>query len=200
MPHSTILDQATESKKTLEERKRVIEERDQHEEARCQAGIQFLQLHSLPIYLLPAEIWLNILSRLGLDDYPALIASLWHVLRHHLIVPRYSSQSLHDLLVEPRRGFFGSIEHAVDPSRTTSHGFLERQFRGLLLSKLAPRPAFFPSFTDVGNRLRGGFEHLPREIRDHVYNLLDIETSINVTLACYRFSDQDIFLLTHIEV
>jgi len=200
MPHSTVQDPAPEPGKTPEENRQLIAERERRIEDRLKAGLQLQALHALPVYQLPAELWLNILKRLELHDYPSLIAATWHLLRHHGIAPAYSTQELKMMLVEPRRGFFGFVEHAVDHSRDENHGFLELAFRRLLITKLAPRPEFFRRFTDISRRLRGGFERLPPELRDNIYAHFDIGTNINVTLAGYRFSDQDIMWMTHEEV
>ena len=200
MPHSTFLDPTPEPRKTPEQKRQLIAAREAEIDERLNAGLQLQSLHALPVYQLPPELWLNILSRLELRAYPSLVAATWHLLRHYGIVPSYSTQQLKTILVEPRRGFFGSVEYAVDRSRDENHGFLDRTFRRLLITKLAPRPEFFRSFTDVNSRLRGGFERLPSELRDNIYNHFDIATNINVALACYRFSNQDIMWMTHEDV
>ena len=166
-------------------------------EARFQAGLQLQRLYSLPIYQLPAEIMLNILNRLQLDDYPAMIAATWHLLRHKGIAPLILTAQLKEILIWPRTGFFSSIERAIDP---LSPEYLPSQVRRLMISRLAPRPVFFSRFTNVGRRLRGGFQRLPAELIDHVFNFVDPENMINVALAAFRFSDRHIEWLTHEEV
>ncbi len=200
MPHSTARDPAPEPRKSPEQKRQLIAERENRIEQRLQAGLQLQALHALPVYQLPAEMWLSILNRLELRAYPSLIAATWHLLRHHGIAPSYSTQQLKTILIGPRRGFFGFVEHAVDYSRDEHHGFLNCAFRRLLIAKLAPRSEFFRRFTDVTLRMRGGFERLPPELRDSIHGHFDIETNINVALACYRFSDQDIMWMTHEEV
>ena len=187
MPHSTLPQQAFVKRKSSEER---IEER-------FQAGLQLQKLYELPIYRLPAEILLNVLNRLDVQDYPALIAAAWHLLRHHDIAASIATSKLHWILVEPRRGFYTSFEHARDHSRERS---LPAVVRKQMFSRLAPGPSFFMTFTDVGNRLRGGFQLLPPELKDLIFSKLDPATKVNVALAGYRFSDRDIEWLTHKEV
>lgn len=198
MPHSTVQDPVPETRKTPEEKQKLNPETQIEE--RLKAGLQLQALHALPVYQLPAELWLNILNLLELHDYPPLLAATWHLLRHHGIAPTYSTQQLKTLLIEPRRGFFGFVEHAVDGSRGEHHGFLHLELRRLLITKLAPRPGFFPRFTDIRCRLHGGFQVLPPELRDSIYGHFDIATNIAVTLAGYRFSDQDMMWMTHEEV
>ena len=187
MPHSTLPQQAVVKRKSSEER---IEER-------FQAGLQLQALYDLPIYQLPAETMLNVLNRLDLQDYPALIAAAWHLLRHHDIAPSIPTPKLKWILVEPRRGFYTSLEHATDYSRERS---LPAVVRKQMFSRLAPGPSFFMTFTNVGARLRGGFERLPPELKDLIFSKLDPATKVNVALASYRFSDHDIEWLTHEEV
>ena len=187
MPHSTLPQQAVVKRKSSEER---IEER-------FQAGLQLQALYDLPIYQLPAETMLNVLNRLDLQDYPALIAAAWHLLRHHDIAPSIPTTKLKWILVEPRRGFYTSLEHATDYSRERS---LPAVLRKQMFSRLAPGPSFFTTFTNVGGRLRGGLERLPPEIKDLIFSKLDPATKVSVALAGYRFSDRDIEWLTHEEV
>ena len=189
MPHSTLPPQLPGTRKSSNDK---IEER-------FQAGLQLQALYALPIYQLPAEIMLNILNRLSQNDYPALIAATWHLLRHHGIAPAYSTARLKQILIEPRKGFFGSIEHATDSSREGSD-FIPVDIRKLVISRLAPGPRFFPTFTNIGRRLRGGVEVLPPELLWPIYECLDPMANINLALACYRFSDRDIEWLTHQEV
>ena len=187
MPHSTLPQQAVVKRKSSEYK---IEER-------FQASVRLLKLYTLPIYRLPAEILLNVLNRLNVQDYPALIAAAWHLLRHHGIAPSIATPKLHWILVEPRRGFYTSFEHATGYSREKS---LPAAVRKQMFSRLAPGPSFFRTFTDVGVRLRGGFELLPPELKDLIFSKLDPATKVNVALAGYRFSDRDIEWLTHKEV
>ncbi len=168
-------------------------------EERFQAGLKLQQLYALPIYQLPPEIMLNIYSRLELHDYPSLIAAAWHLLRHSGVASVIPTPRLKDILLWPRHGFFDSIEHACDTSRV-DRGFLPIQIRGLMISRLAPRAPFFWHFTDIRERLGGGFEHLPIEIQDHIFRHMDAETMVNVALAAYRFSDRHIEWLTHEEI
>lgn len=184
MPHST-LEQRKPSATKIEER--------------FQAGLQLQELYTLPVYQLPPEIMLNILNRLELHDYPALVAAAWHLLRHTGVAPVIPTPKLKLILVEPRHGFFDSMEHATDTSRIDT-GFLPEQLRRLMISRLAPRPSFFNDFTNIGQRLRGPFIRLPMEIRYHIFHHMDPDTMINVTLAAFRFSDRHIEWLTHEEV
>ncbi|KAL2041846.1 hypothetical protein N7G274_005630 [Stereocaulon virgatum] len=189
MPHSTLPQQSAGTRKSSNDN---IEER-------FQAGLQLQALYALPIYQLPAEVMLNILNNLTLEDYPAFIPAAWHLLRHHGIVPPYTTSRLKQILIEPRKGFFGSFEHATDKSRE-GHGFLPMDIRQLINSRLAPGPPFFNTFTDVGRRMRGGFQRLPNELKDYVYRKLDPAAMTILTLACHRFSNRDIEWLTHEEV
>ena len=189
MPHSTLPQQGAGTRKSSNDN---IEER-------FQAGLQLQALHALPIYQLPAEIMLNILNRLSLEDYPAFISAAWHLLRHHGIAPPYPTSRLKQILIEPRKGFYGSIEHATDRSRE-GNGFIPVDIRQLMISRLAPRPPFFIDFTNVGRRMRAGFENLPPELQFPIFENLDPSAMISLTLACHRFSDRDIEWLTHEEV
>lgn len=69
-----------------------------------------------------------------------------------------------------------------------------------MLAHLAPRPAFFGNFTNVGGRLRGPFHAMPNELRQQIFRRLDPDTMVNVTLAGFRFADRHIEWLTHEEV
>ena len=168
-------------------------------EERFQAGLHLQRLYALPIYQLPPEIMLNIYNRLSIDDFPALIAAAWHLLRHNSVAPIIPTARLKEILVWPRRGFYDSIEHATDTSRVDS-GFLPAQVRRLMISRLAPQPPFFTHFTDMRTRLRGNFRNLPIEIQDQIFRNMDVETKVNVTLAAFRFSDRHIEWLTHEEI
>lgn len=168
-------------------------------EERFQAALQLHNLYSLPIYQLPPEILENIFDRLDLDDFPALIAAAWHLLRHSGVAPIIPSKELKEILLWPRHGFYGSIEHAIDPSRA-DRGYIPRQLRRPMFSRLAPLPSFFLHFTDMRRRMRGGFQRVPVELFNHIFRHADIETMINVTLASFRFSDRHIEWLTHEEV
>jgi hypothetical protein len=171
-------------------------------EERFQAGLHLQQLYALPIYQLPIEVMLNILSRLELHDFPSLVAACWHLLRHVGVADAIPTPKLRELLLWPRRGFFDSVEHAIDPARV-DRGFLPPHIRRSMLSHLAPRPPFFRTFTNITMRLRGPFSrrrYLPIELRQQIFRRLDPETMINVTLAAFRFSDRHIEWLTHEEV
>ena len=87
--------------------------RHDHAEARLSASLSFLAIRTSLIYQLPAEILLNILSRLSLDSYPSLVAALWHLLRHHGIAPQISTHRLKLILLWPRHGFYDSYAHAT---------------------------------------------------------------------------------------
>ena len=163
-------------------------------EERLQARQNLRALYALPIYRLPTELIVNILNILSLADFPPLVTAAWHLLRFRGIAPAILTPRLTDILVEARPGFYGSVENATDAS---NQEYLPPELRRLILNRLAPRPPFFSYFTSIGERLRGGFEFLPTEIRDSIFRLLDPATSINVTLACYRFSNRDIEWLTH---
>ena len=167
-------------------------------EARFQAGLQLTSLYELPIYKCPPEIMLMILSRLELRDFPSLIAACWHLLRHIGVAPIMLTSDLKETLTWPRHGFYGCIEHATDASRECK--YLPPLVRQQMRARLAPRPQFFQTFTDVGARLSGGFQRLPAELRDQVFRQMDIETLISVALAGFRFSDRDIEWLTHEEI
>ena len=167
-------------------------------EERFQAGLRLHQLYELPIYRLPNEIYLNIFDRLRLDDFPALVAAAWHLLRHSGVAPVIPTARLKDILLWPRHGFYDSYEHATDTSRVDRN--LPPQVRKDMGSRLAPQPSFFQSFTNIGQRLYGGFQLIPSEIRDHIFRYMDAETMVNVTLAAFRFSDRHIEWLTHEEV
>lgn len=184
MPHSTLPHRPASGTK--------IEER-------FQAGLDLQQLYALPIYQLPIEIMLNILSRLELHDFPSLVAACWHLLRHVGVADAIPTTRLRDIILWPRHGFFDSMDHATDPSRV-DRGFLPQPLRRTMHPHLAPWPPFFNNFTNLGARLRGPFRHMPTEIRQQIFRRLDPETMINVTLAGFRFSDQHIEWLTHEEV
>lgn len=168
-------------------------------EERFQAGLKLQQLYDLPIYQLPTEILLNIFNRLQLEDFPALIAAAWHLLRHSGVAPVMSTTRLKEILLWPRHGFYDSYEHATDTSRV-DRGFLPIQVRQVMISRLAPRHSFFMNFTNLRDRLRGGFERLPSEICDQIFRELDAEMMVNVILAAFRFSDRHIEWLTHEEI
>ena len=185
MPHSTSQGQDNGARKSIEER--------------FQDGLRLQALYALPIYQLPAELMLNILDRIELRDYPPTITALWHLLRHKGIAPTWPTVRLKQILVEPRCGFYGSVEDVVDRSKQ-SEGYLPSDLRKQILHHLAPRPSFFTTFTNVALRLRGGFERLPTELRDAIFRHFDPTTSILVALACFRFSDRDIQWLTHEKV
>lgn len=163
-------------------------------EERFQAGLQLQGLYALPIYQLPTETILNILHHIEIDDYPALIASTWHLLRIKGVAPPLTTDELKELLLWPRLGFFNSIEHVTDSGRDD---YLPCQVRRLMISHLAPPPPFFTNFTNVGRRLRRG---VPKEVWDLVFVNVSPEDKINVTLAAFRFSDRHIEWLTHQEV
>lgn len=182
MPHSTLQRRDNATRRSIEER--------------FQAGLQLQALYALPIYRLPTEIMLNILDRVELRDYPALITATWNLLRYKGIAPTWPTARLKQILVEPRCGFYGSFEDAIDPSRP-DEVYLPFNVRKLILHHLAPRPSFFTTFTDMGLRLRGGFEWLPAELRDAIFRHFDPATKILVALACFRFSNRDIEWLTH---
>ena len=84
-----------------------------HAEARLSASLAFLAIRTSPIYRLPAEILLHILSRLPLETYPALVAALWQLLRHHGVAPQLSTFRLKMILLWPRMGFYDSYAHAT---------------------------------------------------------------------------------------
>lgn len=183
MPHSTSQSQDNGARKSIEER--------------FQAGLRLQALYALPIYQLPAELMLNILDRIEFRDYPPIITAVWHLLRHKGIAPTWPTIRLKQILVEPRCGFYSSFEDVIDRSKQ-DEGYLPFNLRKLILHRLAPsRPSFFATFTNMGLRLRGGFERLPIELRDAIFRHFDPTTSILVTLACFRFSDRDIQWLTH---
>ena len=185
MPHSTFQRQNNAARKSIEER--------------FQAGLQLQALYALPIYQLPAELMLNILDRVELRDYPPLITATWHLLRHKGIAPTWPTIQLKRILVEPRCGFYGSFEDVIDQSRE-DEGYLPFNVRKNILQHLAPGPSFFTTFTNVGLRLRGGFERLPTELREAIFRHFDPVTNVIVALACFRFSDRDIEWLTHEKV
>lgn len=142
---------------------------------------------------------LNVLSRLSLHDFPSLVAACWHLLRHVGVAPPIPTPRLREILLWPRHGFYDSLERASDPARV-NRGFLPPQIRRTMLTHLAPEPAFFGTFTNVGARLLGPFRRVPNEIRQQIFRRLDPETMINVTLAGFRFSDRHIEWLTHEEI
>lgn len=185
MPHSTVQRQDNGARKSIEER--------------FQAGLQLQALYALPIYQLPAELMLNILDRVEFRDYPPLITATWHLLRHKGIAPTWPTARLKQILVEPRCGFYRSFEDVIDQSKE-DESYLPFNLRKLILHHLAPRPSFFTTFTNMGLRLRGGFERLPTELRDAIFRHFDPSTNILVALACFRFSDRDIQWLTHEKV
>jgi len=183
MPHSTI-------QQSLRARRKTYEERYQDRQ-------RLRALFALPIYQLPAELLLNILKHLELDDYPSLLVAAWHLLRHHGIADMILTPRLKLMLVEPRRGFYGSLQGATNDE---AGAYIPPHLRCSLLHHLAPSDQFFRSFTIVPLRLRGGFQRLPWEIRQQVVGYLEPTDCINTVLACYRFSDQDIEWLTHEKV
>ena len=166
---------------------------------RFEASRGLLELTSLPVYQLPAEIMLNILCLLHLEDYPSLIAANWHLLRHHEIAENFSTPRLKQILIWPRCGFFDSYFNARHGTEERD-AFIPPQMRQHLLHRLSPGDTFFRHFTDLRARLRGGFHRLPWEIRDQILKALAPMDNINLVLACFRFSDRDIEWLTHEEV
>lgn len=167
--------------------KRSIEERIRDYQ-RLQA------LYSLPIYRLPAEIILNILDNLDLDDYPAFIVAAMPLLRRCGIAESMTTARLRRLLMEPRRGFYASFAAVADP---TNDRYIPRVFRQSILHRLAPREAAFRTLTVMPLRLRGGFERLPVELRLPIFNRLDAVDRVSLVLASFRFSDECIEGLTH---
>ena len=172
------------------QRRRPLETADD----RLSASLSLLSLSSLPIYQLPPEILLNIIDRLTVDDYPALIPSLWHLLRRHGIAPSFPTLRLKQILIWPRMGFYDTYQHATSANPEVYHrgcccagqgggsssgssnhthvseAFIPRQMRPPILHRLSPsRESFWhENFTDVRSRLRGGFQKLPREIQEMV--------------------------------
>ncbi|KAL6720342.1 hypothetical protein ACLMJK_002263 [Lecanora helva] len=169
-------------------------------EERFQAALKLQQLYALPIYQLPGEILVNIFDRLWLEDFPALIAAAWHLLRHSGVAPVIPTPRLREILLWPRHGFYDSYEHATDASRGVDRGYLPFQVRRTMTARLAPEPLFFHRFTNMAKRLQGGFERLPIEIRYQIIDNMDTGTMLNVSLAAYRFSDRHIEWLTHEEI
>ena len=167
-----------------------------HADARFEASRKFLELCSLPIYRLPAEILVNVLTFVPIDTYPSLIPATWHLLRHKGIVSPIPTDRLQAILIWPRTGFFDSLANASTPP-PTRRAYIDKSMRKPLLSRLAPRPQFFwEGFTDVKARLRGGFERLPREVKDTVLEMLEPEGKVNVVLAAFRFADEQIEWMT----
>ena len=177
-------------------RPKPIPKRTEIADQRFEASRGLLELCNLPIYQLPAEIMLNVLRLLQLEDYPSLIVATWHLLRHHNIAENFPTPRLKQILIWPRCGFFDSYFNA-------SHGaherdaFIPSQMRRHLLHRLSPGGQFFRNFTNLRARLRGGFHILPMEIRNQILTSLEPTDNINLVLACFRFSDQDIEWLTH---
>ena len=183
-------------------RRKPMPKRNELADQRFEASRSLLELRTLPIYQLPAEIMLNILRLLRLEDYPALIAANWHLLRHHVIAQNLSTPRLKQILTWPRSGFFDSYSNATthDGGSSDRDAFIPPQMRRHLLHRLSPGADFFRDFTDMRARLRGGFQWLPWEIRDQILMSLEPTDNINLALACFRFSDRDIEWLTHEKV
>ena len=104
------------------------------------------------------------------------------------------------MLLWPRSGFFDSYTHACSPANEETDAFIPQVMRKPILHRLSPRDEFFRTFTDLRQRLRGGFSVLPMEIRDQILETLEPHDCINVVLAGFRFSDQDIEWMTHEKV
>ena len=84
----------------------------EHADERFEASRAYLNLMSLPIYQLPAEILVHILGLISISDYPALIPGFWHLLRKKGIAATVDTPSLKSLLLWPRMGFFRGHEDA----------------------------------------------------------------------------------------
>ena len=92
-------------------------------------------------------------------------------------------------------GFFDSMANART-GPTDRHGYIPRPMRQPLLHRLSPRTEFFRGFSDVRGRLRGGFQLLPREVKDTVLEMLEPDAKISVVLASFRFADEHIEWMT----
>ena len=154
------------------------------------ASQKLAALYALPIYTLPPELIMNVLQRLDLNDFPALLSGLMPLLRRCGIVHGMSTPRLQRLLIEPRRGFYGSLSRAIDPGNDE---YLPSIVRRCIIHRLSPRDEFFRHFTDMPSRL---FPRLPCELRHQVLSKLGPNENINVALASFRFSDDDIERLT----
>ena len=182
MPHSTLeLDNHT--RKPPEERLR--------------ARRQLRELYALPIYRLPAELIIKVLDHLDLEDYPAFIVAAMPLLRQCGFMQDVDTPRLRSLLLQARRGFYASFSAVADPS---NRDYMPPVFRHHILHRLSPRDGAFRSLTTIPLRLRGGFERLPAELRNQIFDFLGPDDKMRLVLACYRFSDDDIERLTHEKV
>ena len=167
------------------------------DEERVQERQQLIALYSLPLYSLPAELVLHVLSLLDLEDFPTFIVAAMPLMRRCGIVKNMDTPRLRRLLMEPRQGFYASLASVADP---TSDRYMPPVFRQFILHRLSPRDAAFRTLTFVPLRLRGGFERLPAELRNAIFSELSPVDKVNLVLACFRFSDEDIEHLTHEKV
>lgn len=163
-------------------------------EQRLQVCQQLRTLYALPLYQLPSELVLNVLQRLDIRDYPSMIVAAMPLFRRCGIVRDMNTSRLRRLLLEPRRGLYVSIPSVTDP---TNDRYLPPVSRQFVFHPLVPRDEVFRNLTSVTLRLRGGFERLPVELHDAIFDHLGPVDKTSLVLASFRFSDADVELLTH---
>ena len=191
MPHATIRPHRPAPKKTAEDAVLAHEKAADDMTVACQ---QLRVLQALPLYQLPTELVLQVLYNLDLDDYPAIISATLPLLRRCNIVQNMPTPRLRSLLMENRCGFIGPLSRFVDPESDT---YMPPVFRHSIRHRLSPMNTSFWRLSNMPLRLRGDFDKLPYELRTLIIIQLDTLDKINLVLACYRFSDEDIERMTH---
>ena len=147
---------------------------------------QLRALEALPLYQLPAELVLLLLSNLTFKDYPAFISATLPLLRRRNIVQNMSTERLRSLLIRRRHGLF-----------TTAPSLEDRRTNGLSLSENVDR-ALVPKMCAMALRWRGvGFDGLPNELKGLIIQNLGPIDKITIVLAWHRFPDRDIESMTH---
>ena len=135
-----------------------------------ETGQQLQQLYELPLYRLPAELVVNVLHHVDLEDYPSFIIAAMPLLRRCGIVQDMSTLRLKRLLLGSRTA--GTFNKPLQPVNVYA----------------------------MLKRLRGGFERLPPELCAQIVRKLGPLDRVNLTLSCFRFSDEDIETLIHEKV
>ena len=183
MPHATTMSHPPVPRKTTEDMA-----------VACQ---QLQKLQSLPLYQLPTELVLQVLQLLEVNDYPAIISATLPLLRRCNIVQDMSTPRLRLLLMDNRRGFFASLSQIADLESDVQIPPILRQS---ILDRLSSAGALFPNLNDMPRNLRGNFDKLPFELSILIIQQLSTLDKINLVLACYKFSDDDIERMTHQKV
>lgn len=191
MPHATTMLRQAAPKKTADD---TVHLRDKAEDDTIVSYRQLRVLQALPLYQLPTELVLQILRNLNLDDYPAIISAALPLLRRCNIVQNMPTSRLRLLLMGNRCCFIGPLSQLADPRSDT---YMSAVVRHSVRHRQSPIDTSFWRLSHIPVRLRGDFDKLPYELRILIILQLDTLDKINLVLACYRFSDEDIERMTH---